>query len=291
MTTPTQQILLRGRNFTVVPTRHWGRWIAAALILAAFVVGVAVFLQADIDFGLVLSSLTLPLVLKGLGGTILLTFASMAVGIVLGTVVAVANQSRNPVVRGAAVLWIFFFRGVPALVQMLLWFNLALVLPVIQLPFIEPIQTNQLITPLLAALLGLGLSESAVMAEIVRGGILSVDKGQTLAAQSIGMSPMKTMRRIVLPQAIKVIIPPTGNETINMLKFSSLAFVVAYLELLSAAARIYTNNLKVIELLLTATIWYLVLTVIFSTVQYFIERRLAQRNSGRRKLKTAESDD
>lgn len=291
MTSQTQQILLRGRNFTVVPTRHYGRWIAAALIVGALVLAAAVFLQADIDFGLVLSNLTIPLILKGLGGTLLLTFASMAVGIVLGTIVAVANQSRNPVVRGAAVLWIFLFRGVPALVQMLLWFNVALVLPVINLPFMEPIQTNQLITPFLAALLGLGLSESAVMAEIVRGGILSVDKGQTLAAQSIGMSPIKTMRRIVLPQAVRVIIPPTGNETINMLKFSSLAFVVAYLELLSAAARIYTNNLKVIELLLTATIWYLVLTIIFSTGQYFIERRLSRRKSSATTSATAEKAD
>lgn len=264
-----------GDEFVVVPLRHYGRWVSAAgigAVLAAIAYGVA---DADIDYHFIPQYFTSPLILDGLRGTLILTFGAMLIGVVVGTLVAVARQSVNPVLRGVASGYIFVFRGTPALVQMLIWFNLALVIKYVDIPLLYNGRTNDLITPFVAALIGLGLSESAVMAEIVRGGILSVDPGQSRAAQALGMTPALTMRRIILPQAIRVIIPPTGNETINMLKYSSLAFVVSYQELLSSAARVYTNNLKVIELLLTVTIWYLILTAILSTVQYFIEKRFS----------------
>ena len=134
-------------------------------------------------------------------------------------------------------------------------------------------------TPFLADLLGLGINAGAYMAEIVRAGINSVDEGQTEAAHALGLSPAKTMRRIVLPQAMRVIIPPTGNEFINMLKTSSLAYIVQFQELMLSAQNVYSNNLAVVELLFTVAVWYLVLTSIFSVFQYYLERRFSRGSS------------
>jgi polar amino acid transport system permease protein len=134
---------------------------------------------------------------------------------------------------------------------------------------------NALITPFAAAILALGLNEAAYMAEIVRGGILSVDAGQTEAAQSLGMTRMQTIRRIVLPQAMKVIVPPTGNEVVAMLKNTSLVAVIAYQELLYTVQLIYAISFEQIPLLLVATIWYLIVTSLLSAGQFVIERRVS----------------
>ncbi len=187
----------------------------------------------------------------------------MAIGIVLGVVLAVMRRSPNPIVSGASWLYFWFFRGTPLLVQIFFWFYLSALFPSIDLgipfgPALIHANANTLITKLTAALLGLGLNEGAYMAEIVRAGFLSVDEGQTEAAQSLGMGRLQILRRIVLPQAMRVIIPPTGNETISMLKNTSLVSVIAYGELLYSAQTIYDANYKMIPLLIVASIWYLV---------------------------------
>jgi polar amino acid transport system permease protein len=196
---------------------------------------------------------------------------------VLGTILAVMRLSPNPLVSAASWVYIWFFRGTPVLVQLLFWFFIAALYPTIALgvpfgPQFVHIDANAAITAFAAAILGLGLNEAAYMAEIVRAGILSVDEGQTQAAQSLGMTRMQTMRRIVLPQAMRVIIPPTGNETISMLKTSSLASVITVAELLFSVQQIYDVNYRTIPLLIVASIWYLIVTTVLSIGQYYIER-------------------
>ena len=209
----------------------------------------------------------------------------MVMGIVLGVGLAVMRLSPNPLVSGASALYIWFFRGTPVLVQLLFWNFISALYPEISLgiPFGPDVITgdaNELITPFVAAILGLGLNQGAYQAEIVRAGVLSVDEGQTDAAQALGMTRLQTMRRIVLPQAMRVIIPPTGNEVISMLKTSSLVSVIAYPELLYSAQLIYAVNFKQIPLLLVVCIWYLVVTTILSIGQYYIERRFGRSRAG-----------
>jgi polar amino acid transport system permease protein len=197
-------------------------------------------------------------------------------------VLAVMRLSRNPLVSSASTLYVWFFRGTPVLVQLIFWFNLASLFPEIKLgiPFGGPAltewETNALITPFLAALLGLGLNEGAYMAEIVRGGILGIDEGQTQASKALGFTQRQTMRRIVIPQAMRIIIPPTGNQTIGMLKYTSLASVVAVAELLQSAQAIYNRTFETIPLLIVASLWYLILTTVLSIGQHYIERHYAR---------------
>jgi polar amino acid transport system permease protein len=187
--------------------------------------------------------------------------------------------SPNPLISGSSWLYIWFFRGTPLLVQILFWNFISALYPTISLgvPFGGPAlihaNANSLIPTSVAVVLALGLNEGAYMAEIVRAGIISVAEGQSEAAQSLGMGRLQIMRLIVLPQAIRVIIPPTGNEVISMLKNTALAAVVAYGELLYAVQIIYGVNFKTIPLLIVAVIWYLVMTSVLYVGQYFIERR------------------
>ncbi|MGE5136800.1 MAG: amino acid ABC transporter permease, partial [Gemmatimonadota bacterium] len=200
---------------------------------------------------------------------------------VLGVLLAVMRLSANPLLSGSSWVYIWFFRGTPVLVQLLFWYNLAALYPKISLgvpfgPSFVTFSANSLITAFTAAILGLGLNEGAYMAEIVRAGILSVEHGQAEAAQALGMTRGLTMRRIVLPQAMRVIIPPTGNETISMLKTSSLASVITVTELLYAVQLIYSVNFKTIPLLIVASIWYLIATSVLTVGQYYIERHYAR---------------
>src|SRR3954449_13098722 len=209
--------------------------------------------------------------------TVILTFLAMLIGIVLGVVLAVMRLSPNPIVTGFAWLYIWFFRGTPVLVQVLFWFNLPAVMKSLSLgvpfgPSWFHTDPKTVITQFGAALLGLGLNEAAYMAEIVRAGIISVDEGQTEAAQALGMTRLLALRRIVLPQAMRVIVPPTGNETTSMLKTTSLVSVIAYTELLYSVQLIYASNYKQIPLLLVACFWYLVFTTLLSVGQHFVER-------------------
>jgi polar amino acid transport system permease protein len=264
-----------------------GRWIAAAIVLvfaAALIYSFAT--NSRVQWSVVGNYLFDPRVLRGVRATLELTVVSMAIGILLGVILAVMRLSPNPVVKSASWLYIWFFRGTPVLLQILFWgIGISALYPKISIgiPFGGPViasgNANHLITLFVAAILGLGLNEGAYMAEIVRAGIISVDEGQHEAAQSLGMTRLQTMRRIVLPQAMRVIIPPTGNETISMLKTSSLVSVIAYQELLYSVQLIYAANYKQIPLLIVASIWYLVLTTILSIGQYYIERRFGRGTS------------
>jgi polar amino acid transport system permease protein len=205
----------------------------------------------------------------------------MVIGILLGVVLAVMRLSANPVTSSVSWAYIWFFRGTPLLVQIFFWYNLALVLPHLGIGIPGTnigfgASTNSVISPLLAAILGLGLNEAAYMAEIVRAGIISVEHGQTEAAMALGMNRLQVMRRIVLPQAMRVIIPPTGNETISMLKTTSLAFVATVPELFTRAQQIASFNFAVIELLIVISLWYLFMTSILTVGQYYLERYFAR---------------
>jgi polar amino acid transport system permease protein len=221
-------------------------------------------------------------ILEGVRNTLLIAVVAQVAGIALGVLFAVMRLAANPVLRVTSWVYVWLFRGTPVLVQLILWFSLPLVFEYlsIKLPFVDVYlyraRMVDFMTPFKAAFLGLALNEGAYMAEIVRAGILSVDEGQVDAAKALGMHPALTLRRIVLPQAMRVIIPPTGNEFISMLKTSSLASVVLYGELLRRAQDVYSTNLRTLELLLVASIWYLVLTSVASVGQYFLERRFAR---------------
>jgi polar amino acid transport system permease protein len=259
-----------------VPVRHWGQWVSAVVVVALVAALIwSVAGNDNIQWKVVRQYLFDGTVLDGLWVTVWLTVASMALGIVLGIVVAVMRLSHNRVLSTVSWFYVWLFRGTPVLVQLLVWFNLALFFP--RLGF-GPLSTdtNQLIKPLVAALLALALNEAAYMAEVVRGGILSVDHGQYEAAAALGMSRGRTMRRIVLPQAMRVIIPPTGNETITMLKTTSLVLVVGAGDLLSRTSAIGARNFTTIEMLLVASFWYVVLTSVSSYGQYHLERRFAR---------------
>ncbi|WP_329116145.1 amino acid ABC transporter permease [Streptomyces sp. NBC_01353] len=259
-----------------IPVRHVGRWISAVVVVALLGWLVYAFSQGNVIWATVWDKLFDSSVLEGLGNTVIISVASMALGLVLGVVFAVMRLSKNPVTGAVAWLYIWFFRGTPVYVQLLVWFNLSLIFEYINLGPIYKNETVDVMTPFMVALLGLGLNEGAYMAEIVRAGIQSVDEGQTEAAHAIGMSQTKTMRRIVLPQAMRVIVPPTGNEFINLLKTSSLVSAVQYTELLRASTNIGATSGAVMEMLFVASIWYLVLTSIFSVGQYYLERRFAR---------------
>src|SRR5580765_267583 len=262
-------------NAKPVPERHPLRWVGAFIVLGLLAWVARTFAVSSIEWHTIPAYFVSDSMRTGLVGTVKLTLAVMTLAILLGTLLAVAQQSGNPVLRILATASVWVFRGVPALVQLLLWFNLAIVIPNVDLGPLYSGKTNELMTPFMAALLGLGLAEAAYMAEIVRSGILSVPSGQVEAAKSMGMPSSMAMRRVILPQAVRVVIPPTGNQFIGMLKYTSLAFAVAYSDLLSEASKIYNANFKVIEVLLSATIWYLILCTVSSLIQGYIERRLA----------------
>jgi polar amino acid transport system permease protein len=268
----------RPDDIRAVPVRRPGRWIAAAvvLVIAAAVVR-SVATNPRFEWSVVGNFLFDARIMHGLVVTLELTVIAMAIGIALGVILAVMRLSPNPLVSSASSFYIWFFRGTPVLVQLLFWYNIAALYPKIALgipfgPAFVHADANTLITSFVAAILGLGLNEGAYMAEIVRAGIISVEEGQVDAAQSLGMTRLQTMRRIVLPQAMRVIIPPTGNETISMLKTSSLASVIVVTELLRAAESIYDVNYKTIQLLIVASVWYAACTSVLYVGQYYLER-------------------
>jgi polar amino acid transport system permease protein len=261
-----------------VPVRHPGRWIAAALVLILVVALVhSAATNSRFQWSVVGDYLFTTQVLNGLVLTLELTAVSMGIGIILGVVLALMRLSPNPVLRSTSWFYIWLLRGTPVLVQILFWNFIAAVYPSIDLgipfgPSFVHLDANTLITPFVAAMLALGLNEGAYMSEIVRAGIISVDEGQYDAAHALGMTRMQTMRRIVLPQAMRVIIPPTGNETISMLKTTSLVAFVALNDLLYVVTLIYSRTYQQVPLLIVASIWYLVATSVLSVGQYYIER-------------------
>jgi len=266
----------------IVRLRRPGRWVAAAVlaVLAAMCVHF-VATSPKLRLDLVAGYLFERSILRGLLSTLELTVAAMLVGLVLGTAIAIMRLSQNPLLRAVGSGYVWLFRGTPILVQLLFWFFLGTILPQISVgipfgPAFASVPTNTLITQFTAAILGLGLNEAAYMAEIVRAGIGSVDRGQTEAAHALGMSPWVTYRRVVLPQAARLIVPPTANETISMLKMTSLVLVIGLPELMTTAQLIYGRNFQQIPLLIVASIWYLVLTTVLTIIQNRLERRMSR---------------
>ena len=280
--TAAESAAVDAEDLKVIPVRHWGRWVAAVVLLVLLGLLIYGMAQAQIDYGSIPGFLHSEVILQGLWRTLVISVAAQALGILLGIVFAIMRLSKNPVVASIAWLYIWFFRGTPVIVQLLIWFNLSLYVHSVSIPipftdmYLFHESMNDFMTPFMAALLGLGLNEGAYMAEIVRAGIISVEDGQSEAALSVGMTRMQTMRRVILPQAMRVIVPPTGNEFINMLKTSSLAYVATYNELFRSAQSISSVQLNPIETLFTISIWYLVLTSVATIAQYYIERRFAR---------------
>ncbi|MEU1534059.1 amino acid ABC transporter permease [Streptomyces fagopyri] len=262
-----------------VPVRHYGRYLSAVVAIAILVAIIYAFGQGKINWNAVPDYFFDHRIIKGVGQTLLLTVLSMAIGILGGVLLAVMRLSKNPVTSSIAWFYIWFFRGTPVLVQLFVWFNLGLVFEYINLGPIYKDYWSSFMTPFLTALLGLGLNEAAYMAEICRAGLLSVDEGQTEASHALGMSHGKTLRRIIIPQAMRVIVPPTGNEVINMLKTTSLVSAVQYYELLRYAQDIGQTSGAPVEMLFLAAAWYLIMTSVLSVGQYYVERYYARGSS------------
>jgi len=216
-------------------------------------------------------------ILRGVSMTLVLSIGCMILAIAVGLVSALMSQSRSRVLRLVSVLYVWLFRGTPVLVQLIFWYNIALLFPTLSLGGLGTWDTNDLVTPLTAAIIGLTLAEGAFMSEILRAGIQSVDRGQVEAAAALGMRRHTTLRLVVLPQTVRLIIPPTGNEFITMLKGTSLVAVISVRDLLFNAQQIYNTNYQVPALLIVISVWYLALTSLATIGQGFLERHFARR--------------
>ncbi|SDI55905.1 amino acid ABC transporter permease [Alloyangia pacifica] len=262
---------------TPVPVRHMGQWLAGAVLLVVALLFLEVLVNnPNMQWAVVFEYLFSPDILKGLGITLMLTLLAMLLGLLLGVILAVMRLSSSRVFQSVAWGWIWFFRGVPPLVQLIFWYNMALLIPriTISVPFGPTLvnwDVNDLITPFSAAIMGLAFTESAYAAEMLRAGIRAVSGGQTEACATLGMTRWQSLRRIVLPQALRIVIPPIGNDTISMLKFSSLVSILALPDLLYSAQMIYARTYQTIPLLIVATIWYLVLTTAFTLIEHAVE--------------------
>ncbi|MEH2482050.1 polar amino acid transport system permease protein [Nitrobacteraceae bacterium AZCC 2146] len=263
-------------QMTVARQPHCMRWLTATALLAVLAVIGRAFANGQIEWSYVGRFLTVPAILEGIANTMIMAVLAMALGILLGVVVAVMRLSSNPVLKSVAAGYTWLFRGTPLILQLLLWFNLALVFPTIGIPGLWSVRAVDVMTPFLSALLGLGINQGAYTSEVMRAGILSVDVGQYEAAQAIGMGRLRTLRRIILPQAMRVVTPPLSNEFIGMVKATSLASVIQYPEVLHNAENIYYANSRVIELLIVAGLWYLLVVSILTPLQMLLERRFSR---------------
>jgi polar amino acid transport system permease protein len=252
---------------------HRSRWEYAgwaATVSVAVLVSLSVMTNPNFHWEIVGQYLTAPILLEGAWMTLVLTAVSIVFGVLFGAVFAVMLRSPSGVLSKLALAYVWFFRGTPLLVQLIFWFNLAALYPTIGFAGYE-INATHLITPFFAAVIGLTTNEAAYMAEIIRGGFESVHRGQAEAASSLGLRPLQVTFRILLPQAMKVIVPVIGNQTIAMLKNSSLVSVLGVSELLHSAEIIYGTNYQTIPLLIVASIWYLAMSTILSVIQHGVE--------------------
>ena len=270
----------RPEAIRAIPVRHYGRWISAAVVTFLLVALMFSFIKNPVvDWPTVWEYLFKPLTLMGVARTIEITFLCMLVGAAGGVALAVMRLSDNPVLSQIAWVYIWFFRGTPVYVQIILWGNIGVLwshfyvgVPFANIVFWSTPAGTLVNNLLVVGVLALGLNEAAYAAELVRAGIISVDAGQAEAASSLGMSPSLTMRRIVLPQAMRVIIPTFGNETISMLKTTSLLAVLGGgVELFSRMQEIYAQTFQIMPLLVVASMWYLFITSILTLIQARLE--------------------
>ncbi|MFG2653043.1 amino acid ABC transporter permease [Streptomyces sp. NPDC048436] len=256
----------------IVPRRRAGQWVAAAAVLLLLALAANSVVRNDaFQWDVVGDYFTSASVLRGLWLTLWLTAVVMVLGFALGTVLAMGRLSSNPVLRAVSWGYVWLFRSMPILVQLLFWFNIGALYP-----YLFGVKTVNLLGPITIAVIGLTLHEAAYAAEVVRGGILSVDRGQIEAAQAIGLSRWRRWRRIVLPQAMRSIVPPAGNMLIGTLKGTSIVSVIAVQDLLYSVQLVYHRTYQVIPLLLVATLWYVVVTSLLSVGQYYVERYYAR---------------
>ncbi|MFG2131079.1 amino acid ABC transporter permease [Streptomyces sp. NPDC048751] len=256
----------------IVPQRRYGQWTAAVAVLVLLGLAVnSVLRNQAFQWDVVADYFTTDSVLRGLWLTLWLTTVVMVLGFALGALLAAARLSGNPVLRGVSWGYVWLFRSIPILVQLLLWFNIGALYP-----RILGVKTVDLLGPVTVAIIGLTLHEAAYAAEVVRGGILSVDRGQIEAAQALGLSRWRRWWRIVLPQAMRSIVPPAGNMLIGTLKGTSIVSVIAVSDLLFSVQLIYHRTYQVIPLLMVATIWYTVVTSVLGVGQYYVERHYAR---------------
>jgi polar amino acid transport system permease protein len=264
-----------------------GRWIAwgVTLLLAADVAWIFAT-NKGFEWHVVAQWFTGAAILRGLSVTLGLTVVAMVLGTALGLLLAIGRLSDNRLPRQLAGLYIWVFRGTPLMVQLIFWYNLSTLFPTLSLalpfgPVLASWKTNDLITPLTAAIAGLALNEAAYMAEIIRAGLISVDSRQTETAQAFGMTRGRALRRIVIPQAMRAIVPPTGNQLISMIKATSLVSVIAMGDLLYSVQAVYNRTFEVIPLLMVAVLWYLLITSLLSVGQSAIERYYARSDGTR----------
>ncbi|MFF9492872.1 amino acid ABC transporter permease [Streptomyces flaveolus] len=256
----------------IVPQRRIGQWTAAVAVLVLLGLAVNSVLRNDaFQWDVVADYFTSDAVLRGLWLTLWLTAVVMVLGFALGTLLAAFRLSANPVLRAVSWGYVWLFRSIPILVQLLLWFNIGALYPQVL-----GVKTVDLLGPVTVAVIGLTLHEAAYAAEVVRGGILSVDRGQIEAAQALGLSGWRRWRRIVLPQAMRSIVPPAGNMLIGTLKGTSIVSVIAVQDLLYSVQLVYHRTYQVIPLLMVATVWYTVVTSVLGVGQYYVEKHYAR---------------
>jgi polar amino acid transport system permease protein len=261
--------------------RPW-RWVAG-LVLAVVVAQLAWFLIGNSRFqwDVVAEYLFDSTVLGGLGTTVVLAVVAMAIGSIVGGLLAAAQLSDFAPLRWAATVYIGVFRGIPPLVQLIFWFNLAYLLPRLSIgipfgPVFASWDANLVITPLTAAIIGLSLVESAYLAEIIRAGLLSIDSGQRDAARAMGLTPGQTFVRVVLPQAMRTIIPPAGSQFISVLKGTALVSVIAMADLLHSVQVIYNRTYEIVPMLIVACLWYLAVVTVLTIGQRRLERHFSR---------------
>ncbi|GAA0915130.1 amino acid ABC transporter permease [Virgisporangium aurantiacum] len=277
-----RETALAAAELPVIPARRPWRWVAslAAAVLLAMALN-ALITNPAWDWPVAAQYLFYETILRSVGVTLQLTGFAIVIGFALGTVLALMRLSRSPVLVGFSWGYVWLFRSVPLILQLLFWFNLALLYDRISIgvpfgPAFFDIGTQDLIGPLTAATLGLALHQAAYCAEIVRSGFLSVDQGQLEAAAALGIPRWRQIRRILLPQAMRTIIPNASNEITSLVKGTSVVYIMAIPELFYQVQVIYARNGRVIALLLVAAIWYLLLTTVLSIVQFYIERYYAR---------------
>lgn len=271
---------------------EWGRWLlwAFVLVIAANFAWIVAW-NPNFGWPVVAQWFTAESIRRGLSVTLGLTVVAMVIGVAIGLLLAIARLSDDRLLSGLAGLYIWFFRGTPLLVQLIFWYNLSTLFPEISIaipfgPTLVSWHTNDLITPMTAAIAGLSLNEAAYMAEIIRGGLISVDKGQVEATDAFGMTRARALRRVIIPQAMRSIVPPTGNQLISMIKATSLVSVIAMADLLYSVQAVYNRTFEVIPMLMVAVIWYLVITSILNIGQGFIERYYARGERGTTQAKS-----
>ncbi|MFG1175612.1 amino acid ABC transporter permease [Erwiniaceae bacterium CAU 1747] len=274
-----------GAELRIVGHRHYGRWISALIVLMLVALaGSSVVSNPRFEWDVVAENLTEASILSGVMMTIKLTVISVLFGFAGGTLLALMRLSANPVLAWVSWVYTWFFRAVPMLVQLFLWYNIAALYPrlSLSLPFAGEVwtaTTNEIISPFSAAVIALVMHQSAYAAEIIRAGIQSVNPGQLEAAKALGYRPGQIFRQTVLPQAMRTILPPAGNEVIGQLKTTAVVSVIALQDVLYSAQIIYQRTYEVIPLLLVATGWYLLMTSVLSVGQHFVEAWFSRGNA------------